>query len=123
VTDVVKGENVLAVRISPLLIPGFRRTVDQGWTRRKRRIMCLDGPTSWRPRLGLDPRVRDRDTGIWQPVTLKATSAVKIGDPQVVTTLPLPDTSRADVEITVPLENVSTEPINGTLKLHSAKPP
>ena len=32
---------------------------------------------------------------------------MKIGDVQVVTTLPLPDTSRADVEISVPLDNLS----------------
>ena len=66
-------------------------------------------PPSSPPKAGTgSPPVRDRDTGIWQPVTLTATSTVKIGDAQVVTTLPLPDTSRADVEITVPLENLST---------------
>ena len=68
--------------------------------------MCLDGPTFVATE-GWDwiPAIRDRDTGIWQPVTLTASGGVKIGDPQVVTTLPLPDTSRADVEITVPLDN------------------
>ncbi|MGH9529954.1 MAG: glycoside hydrolase family 2 TIM barrel-domain containing protein, partial [Terriglobales bacterium] len=49
-------------------------------------------------------------------VTLTATNNVEIGDAQVVTTLPLPDTSRADVEITVPLENVSTSPVTGTIE-------
>ena len=79
--------------------------------------MCLDGPTFVATE-GWDwiPAVRDRDTGIWQPVTLTATSTVKIGDPQVVTSLPLPDTTRADVEITVPLENLSSSPVTGTLK-------
>jgi hypothetical protein len=118
VTDVVKGENVLAVRISPPPHPGIPQEQSiKGGPGENGGIMCLDGPTFVATE-GWDwiPGVRDRDTGIWQPVTLKATSAVKIGDPQVVTTLPLPDTSRADVEITVPLENVSTEPINGTLK-------
>jgi hypothetical protein len=43
----------------------------------------------------------------------EATSAVKIGDAQVVTTLPLPDTSRAEVEITVPLENLSSSAVTG----------
>ena len=33
-----------------------------------------------------------------------------------MTSLPLPDTSRADVEIVVPLENVSGAPVSGTLK-------
>ena len=43
--------------------------------------MCLDGPTFVATE-GWDwiPAVRDRDTGIWQPVTLTATSTVKIGD-------------------------------------------
>ena len=61
------------------------------------------------------PAIRDRDTGIWQPVTLTATGMVKIGDPQVVTKLPLPDTSKADVEITVPLENAADKAVKGTL--------
>ncbi len=62
--------------------------------------MCLDGPTFVATE-GWDwiPAIRDRDTGIWQQVTLTATREVKIEDPQVVTSLPLPDTSRADVEI------------------------
>ena len=79
-------------------------------------IMCLDGPTFVATE-GWDwiPAIRDRDTGIWQPVTLTATGVVKIGDPQVVTKLPLPDTSRADVEITVPLVNDSDKPVKGTL--------
>ena len=61
------------------------------------------------------PAIRDRDTGIWQPVTLTATNVVEIADPQVVTKLPLPDTSRADIEITVPLENLSQTAVKGTL--------
>ncbi len=78
--------------------------------------MCLDGPTFVATE-GWDwiPAIRDRNSGIWQPVTLTATASVKIGDPQVVTTLPLPDTSRANVEITVPLENFSDAPVQGTL--------
>jgi hypothetical protein len=79
--------------------------------------MCLDGPTFVATE-GWDwiPAVRDRDTGIWQPVTLTATDAVKIGDAQVITTLPLPDTSRAEIEITVPLENLSNTAVSGMLE-------
>jgi hypothetical protein len=62
------------------------------------------------------PGVRDRETGIWQRVELRATGSVKIGDTQVVTALPLPDTSRADVTITVPFDNTSDAPVHGTLK-------
>jgi hypothetical protein len=118
VTDAVKGENVLAVRVSPPPHPGIPQEQSiKGGPGENGGIMCLDGPTFVATE-GWDwiPGVRDRDTGIWQPVTLTATSNVKIGDAHVVTTLPLPDTSRADLEITVPLENVSNAPVNGTLK-------
>src|SRR5450631_2704644 len=120
VTDVVKADraNVLAVRISPPPHPGIPQEQSvKGGPGENGGIMCLDGPTFVATE-GWDwiPAVRDRDTGIWQPVTLTATSSVKIGDAQVVTSLPLPDTTRADVEVTVPLENISTLPVTGTLK-------
>jgi hypothetical protein len=120
VTDVVKTDqpNFLAVRISPPPHPGIPQEQSiKGGPGENGGIMCLDGPTFVATE-GWDwvPAVRDRDTGIWQPVTLTATHAVKIGDAQVVTILPLPDTSRAAVEITVPLENISRAPVKGTLK-------
>jgi hypothetical protein len=119
VTDILKpgDANVLAVRVSPPPHPGIPQEQsikagpgDNGG------IMCIDGPTFMATE-GWDwiPGIRDRDTGIWQPVTLTATGAVKIGDPQVVTSLPLPDTSRADIEISVPLENLSSAAVHGTL--------
>ena len=120
VTSVAKadGVNVLAVRVSPPPHPGIPQEQSiKGGPGENGGIMCLDGPTFVATE-GWDwiPAIRDRDTGIWQPVTLTATRTVKIGDAQVVTSLPLPDTSRADVEITVPLENDSATPANGTLK-------
>ena len=120
VTGAVKtdGVNVLAVRVSPPPHPGIPQEQSvKGGPGENGGMMCLDGPTFVATE-GWDwiPAVRDRDTGIWQPVTLTATSTVKIGDAQVVTSLPLPDTSRADVEITVPLENISTSPVTGSLK-------
>ena len=119
VTDVVKADhpNVLSVRVSPPPHPGIPQEQSiKGGPGENGGIMCLDGPTFVATE-GWDwiPAIRDRDTGIWQPVTLTATSNVKIGDAQVVTTLPLPDISRADVEITVPLENLSNSPVTGTL--------
>jgi hypothetical protein len=120
VTDVVKvaGVNVLAVRVSPPPHPGIPQEQSiKGGPGENGGLMCLDGPTFVATE-GWDwiPAIRDRDTGIWQPVILTATSAVKIGDAQIVTTLPLPDTTRADVEITVPLENLSSSPVSGTLR-------
>lgn len=119
VTKILKpgGTNVLAVRVSPPPHPGIPQEQSiKGGPGENGGLMCLDGPTFVATE-GWDwiPAVRDRDTGIWQAVTLTATAAVKIGDPQVVTTLPLPDTSRADVEISVPLENQSNAVVRGTL--------
>ena len=120
VTDTLKpGQtNVLAVWVSPPPHPGIPHEQSiLGGPGENGGMMCLDGPTFVATE-GWDwiPAIRDRDTGIWQPVTLTATGVVKIGDPQVVTKLPLPDTSRADIEIIVPLENVSDKPVKGTLR-------
>ena len=120
VTDPLKpGQtNVLAVRVSPPPHPGIPHEQSiLGGPGENGGMMCLDGPTFVATE-GWDwiPAIRDRDTGIWQRVTLRATSLVKIGDPQVVTKLPLPDTSRADIEINVPLENMSDRPVKGTLQ-------
>src|SRR3984885_14594132 len=120
VTSIAKPDraNVLAVRVSPPPHPAIPQEQSiKGGPGENGGIMCLDGPTFVATE-GWDwiPAIRDRDTGIWQPVTLTATSTVKIGDAQVVTTLPLPDTSRADVEIAVPLENLSNSPVTGILK-------
>ncbi|MGA7914128.1 MAG: sugar-binding domain-containing protein, partial [Candidatus Acidiferrales bacterium] len=114
-----KGDvNVLAVQVSPPPHPGIPQEQSiKGGPGENGGIMCLDGPTFVASE-GWDwiPGIRDRETGIWQPVELRATAAVKIGDAQVVTTLRLPDTSRADVAITVPLDNFSDAPVRGTLR-------
>jgi hypothetical protein len=120
VTEAVKasGVNVLAVRVSPPPHPGIphEQSIKAG-PGENGGMMCLDGPT-FVDTEGWDwiPSTRDRATGIWQPVTMRATGGVKIGDAQVVTKLPLPDTSSADVEITVPLVNETSAMLNGTLE-------
>jgi hypothetical protein len=117
VTKIVKADNVLAVRISPPPHPGIPQEQSiKGGPGENGGMMCLDGPTFVATE-GWDwiPAIRDRDTGIWQPVTLTASGGVKIGDAQVITKLPLPDTSSADVTITVPLENSTNAEVHGTL--------
>jgi Glycosyl hydrolase 2 galactose-binding domain-like/Exo-beta-D-glucosaminidase Ig-fold domain/Glycosyl hydrolases family 2/Concanavalin A-like lectin/glucanases superfamily/Glycosyl hydrolases family 2, TIM barrel domain len=104
--------NVLAVRISPPPHPGIPQEQSiKGGPGQNGGLMCLDGPTFVATE-GWDwiPAIRDRDSGIWQPVTLTATDAVQIGDPQVITTLPLPSTARANIDINVPLTNQSDTP-------------
>lgn len=109
--------NALAVRISPPPHPGIphEQSVKAG-PGENGGIMVLDGPTFMATE-GWDwiPAIRDRNTGMWQEVVLSATADVRIGDPQVITTLPLPDTSRADVEIEVPLTNLSNTPVQGSV--------
>ncbi len=119
VTGVIKPkQNVLAVRVSPPPHPGIPQEQSiKGGPGENGGLMCLDGPTFVATE-GWDwvPAIRDRDTGIWQQVTLTATQEVNIKDPQVVTHLPLPDTTRAEIEITVPLENHSSSPVEGKLE-------
>src|ERR1035437_10623052 len=78
--------------------------------------MELDGPTFLATE-GWDwiPAVRDRNSGIWQPVTLRVTRGLMIGDAQVVTSFRNHDTSQAAIEITVPVTNLSASPVNAIL--------
>ena len=75
-----------------------------------------DGPTFMATE-GWDwfPPMRDRDTGLWQGVRLLASGSVSLGDPQVVTHLPLPDITQADIDISVPLDNQLAQPVQGEL--------
>ena len=104
------GRNAMAVRIAPPPHPGIPQEQsllggpgDNGGT------MELDGPTFLATE-GWDwiPAIRDRNSGLWQDVVLTATESVQLGDPQVITRLPLPDLSSADVSIAVPVKNVSS---------------
>src|SRR5262249_52737773 len=59
--------------------------------------------------------IRGRDIGIWSDVSLTTSGPVKIEDPFVSTTLPLPDTSHADVTIQTTLRNLDARAVSGTL--------
>ncbi|MFL6549285.1 MAG: glycosyl hydrolase 2 galactose-binding domain-containing protein [Povalibacter sp.] len=111
------GANALAVRVSPPPHPGIphEESVKAG-PGENGGAMALDGPTFLATE-GWDwiPGIRDRNTGLWQDVVLSATDGVLIRDPQVITHLPLPDTSRAEITIKVPLQNRSTNSVQGTL--------
>jgi len=111
------GENVLAVKVYPPPHPGIaeEESIKAG-PGENGGMMMLDGPTFGATE-GWDwiPSIRDRNTGIWQDVTLTATGAVEVGDLQVVTTLPKADRSEADVEIEAPLNNTSSAAVEGEL--------
>ncbi len=111
------ARNVIAVRVSPPPHPGIPHEQSiKGGVGENGGIQMIDGPTFGATE-GWDwiPGVRDRNTGIWQDVELHATGDVRLGDPRVVTTLPLPDRSRADVAIAVGLTNLSAAPVEGEL--------
>ncbi|HYG82831.1 MAG TPA: beta galactosidase jelly roll domain-containing protein, partial [Pyrinomonadaceae bacterium] len=117
-TLVAGKPNALAVRVSPPPHPGIphEQSVTAG-PGPNGGALCLDGPTFICTE-GWDwiPGMRDRNTGLWQEVTLKATGAVEIGDVHVVTRLTLPDTTRASVTLTVPLRNDSGRAASGLLE-------
>ena len=119
VTSLVSAssENALTVRVSPPPHPGIAHEQSiKGGPGENGGIGVIDGPT-FSASEGWDwiPGIRDRNTGIWQDVTLTATGTVQIGDLQVVTMLPKADRSEADIEIEVPLTNTGTDPVEGDL--------
>ena len=110
-------KNVLVVRISPPPHPGIPQEQSiLGGPGENGGTMELDGPTFLATE-GWDwiPGVRDRNSGIWQPVTLRITHALKLGDAQVVTTFKNHDTSRAAIDIAVPVTNLSPAPVEATI--------
>ena len=121
VTQFIKPDatNVLAIMIAPPPDPGIpsEQSVKFGAGDNGGKL-CVDSPTFVCTE-GWDwiPGIRDRATGIWQDVILRATGPVTIGDPQVITKLPLPDTSRAEVTVQTELRNVSGSVQHGVLKV------
>jgi hypothetical protein len=110
-------KNVLAVRISPPPHPGIPQEQSiLGGPGENGGTMLLDGPTFVATE-GWDwiPAIRDRDSGIWQPVTLRITHALKIGDPQIVTSFRNHDTSRAVIDISVPVANLAHQATAATI--------
>lgn len=122
VTDVLRpGQpNTIAVRVSPPPHPGIphEQSILAG-AGPNGGMEALDGPTFIATE-GWDwiPAIRDRDTGLWQGVTLHATGAVKIGDPHVITHLDGGDLSQASIDVDVPLDNPGAAAVHGTLKIH-----
>ena len=107
---------VLAVLVKPQPHPGvpIEHTVANG-VGKNGGESAIDGPT-FLCTIGWDwlPAVRDRDTGIWLPVTLDTTGPVVVKDPFVTSDLSPPFTT-ADLHISTTLENKSAQPVAGTL--------
>jgi len=120
VTNKLKAgaRNAVAVRVSPPPHPGIphEESLTAG-VGENGGILALDGPTFIASE-GWDwiPSVRDRNTGLWQGVTLSGSGIVTFGDPQVVTTLDSPANRRAEIEISIPLENNSNQAVEVDLR-------
>jgi hypothetical protein len=109
--------NVLAVRVSPPPHPGIphEQSIAAGPGENGGNL-AIDGPTFIASE-GWDwiPGIRDRNTGIWQDVELRATGELRLSDPHVITRLPLPRTDSADVSIIAAVENRTAHPVAATL--------
>jgi len=103
------GRNVLLVQMIPPPNPGIpdEQSALSGMGKNGGQH-TLDGP-SFFPTEGWDwiPGIRDRNMGIWQDVQLYYTGSITSDDPQIITDLPLPDTSVAMVSLRTKLVNNS----------------
>ncbi len=109
--------NGLAVRIEKNATPGSAKQKTLESAGLNGGALGADNPT-YHASIGWDwiPTVRGRNIGIWDNVYLDTSGAVTIEDPLVRTTLPLPDTSRADVRVEVSLVNHNLVPVSGILR-------
>ncbi len=111
------SENILAIHIFPPNNPGIPHEqsmiAGQGLNGG---VLSTDGPT-FISSIGWDwiPGIRDRNTGIWQDVRIKASGDVLIGDPLVTTDVLLPDTTQAKITIQTSVKNVSSKSVSGKL--------
>ncbi len=107
---------VLAVLVAPQPHPGtpIEHTVANG-IGKNGGDTAIDGPT-FLSTIGWDwlPAVRDRDTGIYQPVSLYSTGDVLIRNPFVTANL-ADSHAAAGLAITATLANKSDKPVEGTL--------
>ncbi|MGA2864082.1 MAG: malectin domain-containing carbohydrate-binding protein [Verrucomicrobiota bacterium] len=113
----VGGVNGLAVHVFPQPHPGAShdKAIATG-TGPNGGVTALDGPT-FLCTVGWDwiPTIRDRDTGLWQEVTLAASGPVVIQDPFVTSELPLPRVDSAALTVQATLRNATDTPQAGSL--------
>lgn len=119
ITNLVKkdAKNILAVHILPTDNPGIphEQSIKAGQGLNGGHL-SLDGPT-FISSIGWDwiPGIRDRNIGIWQDVRLRIGGDVQVIDPQIITDVLLPDTTRANIAIHTTLRNRSSKSVSGKL--------
>ncbi len=118
VTDILlPGEkNTLAVRIKKNDTPGFVKEQTKLSHDANGGEIGADNPT-FHASVGWDwiPTIRGRNIGIYSDVYLSTTGPVTIEDPLVSTDLPLPDTTSADITITLTLRNHTSNNVKGII--------
>lgn len=109
--------NALAVRVEKNATPGSCKQKTYERTGNNGGALGADNPT-YHASIGWDwiPTIRGRNTGIWGDVSLTVTGPVTVERPFVTTTLPLPDTSSAEVSIAVDLVNHHAKGVSGVLR-------
>lgn len=115
----VAGRNVVAIRVNPPPHPGTPHEQSiKGGVGENGGQLAIDGPTFVATE-GWDwiPAIRDRNTGLWQNVEMLATEALEIGDPQIITDLPLPRIDTADLYVRIPVINRSAAPLRTTVSV------
>jgi hypothetical protein len=110
-------KNALAVRIIRNDTPGSAKQKTSALAGHNGGALGLDNPT-FHASVGWDwiSTIRGRNTGIWNDVYLTTSGPVTIGNPCVTTTLPLPDTSSADMSVEVELVNHEAKAVKGALR-------
>jgi beta-galactosidase/beta-glucuronidase len=118
VTDLIKpGQvNAIAVLIKKNDNIGIIKEATELYHDKNGGILGADNPT-YHASIGWDwiPTIRGRNIGIWNDVFLNVTGPVTIEDPLLTTDLKLPDTTAADINLEVTLQNHKSEALSGTL--------
>jgi exo-1,4-beta-D-glucosaminidase len=124
ITQTVRaGVNALAIKIYPLDFPGlpakeqlkifddfYENGGPKGDIGRNVTMLCSVG-WDWMP------PVRDRNMGIWQPVYIRSTGALRLEYPRVQTISISPDTLRAELGFQANVVNGTNEAVQSTLRV------
>jgi len=126
VTDHIRAgaANALAIRVEKNATPGSVKEKGIESDIANGGALGADNPT-YHASIGWDwmSTIRGRNNGIWAGVSLSESGPVKIEDPFVTTSLPLPDISRAQVTIEATLRNLEARPVSGRLRGHFGDTP
>ncbi|MFY0600505.1 MAG: hypothetical protein JXR03_12610 [Cyclobacteriaceae bacterium] len=121
VSSTIKNTNELLVKIYPLDHPGKPAPPATTALQHPGRNMGEDPSiaknyTKW-DALGWDwqPAIRDREMGITEDVFVSFTGSLDLIDPYITADLPLPDTTSADVKLSIDIHNTSEEVSEGKL--------